>query len=39
MEHTIFSEENKKAMAVLIILLKRKNAILKHMSALSDVKE
>ncbi len=26
-------------MAVLIILLKRKNAILKHMSALSDVKE
>lgn len=34
-EHTNFSEQNIKAMAMLIMLLNRKNAIIKHLSHIS----
>jgi hypothetical protein len=34
-EHTKFSEQNKKAMALLIILLDRKNMILKNLAIIS----
>ena len=34
-EHTKFSEQNKKAMALLIILLDRKNLILKNLAIIS----
>jgi len=35
-EHTNFSEQNIKAMAMLIMLLNRKNAIIKHLSHISN---
>ena len=34
-EHTNFSEQNIKAMAMLIMLLNRKNAIIKHLNHIS----
>ena len=34
-EHTKFSDQNQKAMALLIILLERKNEILKKLSQIS----
>ena len=38
-EHTQFSEQNKKAMALLIILLERKNEILKFLVQISTQRE
>lgn len=35
-EHTDFSRQNKKAMALLIMLLDRKNKIIKHLREISD---
>ena len=35
LEHTKFSDQNKKAMSLLIILLERKNEILKNLSKIS----
>jgi len=35
LEHTKFSAQNKKAMSLLIILLERKNEILKNLSKIS----
>ena len=35
-EHTDFSVQNKKAMALLIMLLNRKNSILKHLRKISS---
>lgn len=35
LEHTLFSDENKKAMTLLIILLERKNEILKNLMMIS----
>ena len=37
-EHTKFSESNKKAMAMLIILLERKNMILKFLQNISELR-
>jgi len=38
-EHTKFSDQNKKAMALLIILLERKNEILKNLSRISNQRQ
>ena len=38
-EHTKFSEQNKKAMALLIILLDRKNSILKNLTIISNQRQ
>jgi len=37
-EHTKFSENNKKAMSLLIILLERKNLILKFLQSISELR-
>jgi hypothetical protein len=38
-EHTKFSDQNKKAMALLIILLDRKNLILKNLAIISTQRQ
>ena len=38
-EHTKFSDQNQKAMALLIILLERKNEILKNLSKISTQRQ
>jgi len=39
LEHTKFSDQNKKAMSLLIILLERKNEILKNLSKISTQRQ
>lgn len=39
LEHTLFSAENKKAMSLLIILLERKNEILKNLMKISTQRQ
>ena len=39
LEHTKFSSQNKKAMSLLIILLERKNEILKNLSKISNQRQ